>query len=268
MKKKIFATSDIHGNYHALIKALQDAGFDENNDSHLLVVLGDHFDRGTESALVYEYLSRLTEKGKAITIMGNHDLMFIDYLTGKVISPFNYYRNGENETFADFLQRTAPFESWCMIDEKIEDPTYGDFARWLKIATEDIKKKYPNLLNWLENQPYYYETEHYIFTHGAIDTQAEDWHKPNCQKYNYTDWEALTWDDGSFFGSDINNTEKTVVIGHFGTDHLRDKYGLKKTYEEDFSILKRDDGRVIALDSTSIVSDKVNVLVVEDELLN
>ena len=40
MKKKIFAVSDIHGNYHALINALEEAGFDENNDSHLLVVLG------------------------------------------------------------------------------------------------------------------------------------------------------------------------------------------------------------------------------------
>ena len=40
MKKKIFAVSDIHGNYPALIEALKDAGFDENNDSHLLVVLG------------------------------------------------------------------------------------------------------------------------------------------------------------------------------------------------------------------------------------
>lgn len=34
--------------------------------------------------------------------MGNHDLMFIDYLSGKTLDPFNYYRNGERETFADF----------------------------------------------------------------------------------------------------------------------------------------------------------------------
>ena len=112
MKKKIFAVSDIHGNFPALIEALKDAGFDENNDSHLLVVLGDHFDRGEYSVSVYEYLKKLTDKGKAITIMGNHDLMFIDYLEGTVLDPFNYFRNGERETFADFWHRTAPFESW------------------------------------------------------------------------------------------------------------------------------------------------------------
>ena len=44
-------------------------------------------------------------------------------------------------------------------------------------------------------------------------------------------------------------------------------YGLKKDDKEDFSILEREDKRVIALDSTSILSNKINVLVIEDELL-
>ena len=259
MKKKIFAVSDIHGNYPALINALEEAGFDENNDSHLLVVLGDHFDRGEYSLEVYEYLKKLTDNKRAITIMGNHDLMFIDYLSGKTLDPFNYYRNGERETFADFWHRTAPFESWWQMEAvhyPDQQPTNADFA------------EYPELLNWLENQPYYFETKNYIFTHGAIDTYVEDWHNPHCYRYNYTDWKALTWDDGSFFGKSIKNTDKTVVIGHFGTDHLRNMYGLKKDNKEDFSILERKDGRVIALDSTSILSNKINVLVVEDELLD
>lgn len=271
MKKKIFAVSDIHGNYPALINALEEAGFDENNDSHLLVVLGDHFDRGEYSLEVYEYLKKLTDNKRAITIMGNHDLMFIDYLSGKTLDPFNYYRNGERETFADFWHRTAPFESWWQMEAvhyPDQQPTNADFAIWLNIVTKDIKEEYPELLNWLENQPYYFETKNYIFTHGAIDTYVEDWHNPHCYRYNYTDWKALTWDDGSFFGKSIKNTDKTVVIGHFGTDHLRNMYGLKKDNKEDFSILERKDGRVIALDSTSILSNKINVLVVEDELLD
>lgn len=265
---KIFAVSDIHGNYRALKKALDNAGFDENDKSHLLVVLGDHFDRGDESLSVYEYLKELTDKNKAITLMGNHDLMLIDYLDGTVLDPFNYYRNGERETFADFWHRTLPFESWCSIDKNIEQPTNGDFARWLSIARKDINEEYPELLGWLKNQPYYLETKNYIFTHGAIDTKVEDWHKPHCYRYGYTDWDALTWDDGSFFGRNITNTDKTVVIGHFGTNHLREMYGLKKNNEDDFSILEREDKRVIALDSTSILSNMINVLVIEDELLN
>ena len=65
----------------------------------------------------------------------------------------------------------------------------------------------------------------------------------------------------------LYNTDKTVVIGHFGTDHLRNKYGLKNDDKEDFSILKRNDNRVIAIDATTAYSKKVNVLVIESEEL-
>lgn len=267
MQKKIFVVSDIHGHFDELIESLNEKGYNEDDENNLLLVLGDHFDRGTQSLQVYEYLKRLTDEGKAITIMGNHDLMFIDYLEGTVIDPFNYFRNGESETFAEFWHRTKPFESWCMIDKNIGQPTDRDFIQWLSVAVKDINEEYPELLSWLKNQPYYFETKNYIFTHGAIDTKAADWHNPHCYRYSYVDWDALTWDDGSFFGSDIENTDKKVVIGHFGTDHLRDKYNLKKNGEEDFSILRREDGRVIAIDGTTICSKKVNVLVIEREEL-
>ena len=173
---------------------------------------------------------------------------------------------GEKETFADFLHRTAPFESWCMIDKNISDPTYGDFAIWVKEAREEINKEYPDLLDWLKTRPYYYETKNYIFTHGAIDTNAPDWHNPHCIRHSFVDWDALMWDDGSFFGKDIKNTDKIVVIGHFGTQTLRKMYDVGH-YDETWSILKRDDGRVIALDATTCYSHKVNVLVIESEEL-
>ena len=59
MKKKIFAVSDIHGEYEILIKGLKEAGFDEDNPEHLLVSVGDAFDRGGNVLAVYEYLKRL-----------------------------------------------------------------------------------------------------------------------------------------------------------------------------------------------------------------
>ncbi len=265
MKKKIFAISDIHNNYNAMRKGLESAGYDETNPFHLLVVLGDMFDRKPGDAVaIYEYLKRLTDEGKAIVIRGNHESMLQSYLDGSSISSFNYIHNGTDETMADFWHRTAPFESWCALEGNC--PLTGEtFAKWLKIVQKDINKEYPELLPWIKSLPYYYETENYIFTHGAIDTKVEDWHNPHCFRYSYADWDALTWDDGSFFGSKINNTDKTIVIGHFGTDHLRNKYGLKNDNKEDFSILKRNDGKVIAIDATTAYSKKVNVLVIESE---
>lgn len=264
MKKKIFAVSDIHGDYEALISSLKEAGYDENNKNHLLISLGDAFDRGEQSLEVYLYLKRLSDENKAVVLKGNHTMMFIDYLDGTSLSPFNYYKNGERETFADFLHQTAPFESWCMIYKNIGNPTYGDFAEWVKEAREEIKEEFPELLDWLKTRPYYYETQNYIFTHGAIDTKVSDWHSPHCVRYDLTDWDALMWDDGTFFGEEINNTDKKVVIGHFGTQSLRKKYNMGLE-DETWSILKRDDGRVIAIDATTCISHKVNVLVIESE---
>lgn len=40
-----------------------------------------------------------------------------------------------------------------------QQPTNADFAMWLNIVTKDINEEYPELLNWLENQPYYFETK-------------------------------------------------------------------------------------------------------------
>ena len=267
MNKKIFAISDIHGCYLEMIEALNQNGFDENNSDHLLITLGDMFDRGSQSLEIYKYLKRLSDNGKAIVLRGNHDSMLIDYLDGTSISPFNYIHNGTNETLANFLHRTAPFESWCLIERNIEDPTNKDFADWLEIARKQINEEYPELLNWLKERPYYYETENYIFTHGSIDTKVEDWHKPHCYLYNLRDWEALTWDDGSFFGKEITNTEKTIVIGHYSTRALRRIYNIPANDEkEQFNILKRKDGRIIALDGTTNYSRQVNVLVIEDNI--
>ena len=254
-----YAVSDIHGHYDALEDMLRSVSFsDYPGSGDVLVVCGDMFDRGSQSLSVYLRLKEMWDRKTAIIIRGNHENMFIDYLEGKNISPFNYIRNGLDETFAEFLHQTKPFETWCVLEE-IKNPTYGDFAEWVGRAREEINDEYPELLPWLKSLPYYFETEDYIFTHGAIDTQVEDWKNPTIERYGKTGWEALVWDDGSFFGKTIMNTGKTVVIGHFGTNHLREMYGIvDNPGEKDYSILHRSDGKVIALDSTVVVSGGLN----------
>ena len=214
---------------------------------------------------MYEYLHRLSIENKAIVLPGNHTKFFIDFLEGSY-NPFNYLHNGLRETIADFWHRTSPFESWCLLEGQC-DMTQENYAKWVDICRKEIMDEHPDLLHWLKSLPRYFETKHYIGVHGAIDTKVVDWHNPHCYRYNLIDWDALDFDDGYFFGSQINNTNKTVIIGHFGTDHLRNKYGLKNDDKEDFSILKRKDNRVIAIDATTAYSKKVNVLVIESEEL-
>ena len=142
-----------------------------------------------------------------------------------------------------------------------------NYARWVDICRKEIVDEYPELLPWLKSLPRYFESKNYIGVHGAIDTKVPDWHKPHCYRYNLIDWDALDFDDGSFFGSEIRNTDKTIIIGHFGTEHLRKMYDYSpnRNMLGEYDILKRKDGKVIAIDGTVVLSKKINVLVVEDE---
>lgn len=271
MKKNLFFISDIHGCFNEMITALKEAGYDKDDQNNLLVVLGDNFDRGSESLAVYEYLKALTDEGKAVVVKGNHDTMLEEYLDGSCNTPWNYFKNGTDETLAEFLHRSRPFESWLLIDKKedVNPDMNANFEEWIKGARKEINEEYPELLPWLKNLPRYFESQNYIGVHGAIDVDAEDWHEPNCELYGLKGWDALDFNDGTFFGKEITNTKKKIIIGHFGTYHLREMYGLKDSLELDFSTLKRGDGRIIAIDTTTPYSKKVNVFVVEsEELLN
>jgi len=260
---KIFAISDVHGEYDAMINSLKNAGFDENNENHLLISLGDAFDRGEDSVKVYEYLKKLSDNGKAIVLKGNHTKFFIEYLDGTSISPFNWRCNGTNKTLDDFSHRTSAFQSWCILEDK--EPTYDNFVNWLKITRNEINQEYPELLPWLKERPYYFETQNYIFTHGAVDTKVDDWHKPHCYRYNLIDWDALSFDDGSFFGNEIGNTDKIVVIGHFHTRALREKYNIDDKKDKD-DILIRDDKKIVAIDTCTNLTKRVNVFVIDDKI--
>lgn len=256
MKKKIFAISDIHGFYTEMIESLKESGYDEDNPEHLLIVCGDKFDRGKESVKVFQYLKRLMDKNKAIILRGNH-LAFIENFLEGSNDPFNYINNGLNETIADFWHRTAPFESWCALEGNCE-LSIENYSKWAEIARKDINKEYPELLPWIKSLPYYYETDNYIFTHGMIDGQCFDWHNPNIS------WYECTWAKPRDFNNSIVNTDKKVVVGHINCGLLRSLYGYD---ENDNSIFERPDGKVIGLDTCTVLTHKVNVLVLEDEII-
>lgn len=257
MKKKIFITADEHGDYNAIKEAEKEAGYDETNPNHFRISLGDCFDRQTDSLAIYKYYKRLCDEGKMVIVNSNHFPFLTDYLDGTSITPYNYIRNGVNETLADFLHETRPFETWCLFNN-ISEPTYGDFAKWIGIARSEINEEYPELLPWLKSLPYFYETKSYIFTHGGIDGMCEDWKRPP------EGWERWTWAKPEDFFNPIMNTDKKVVVGHINCGLIRSLIGKD---ENDNSTFEREDKRVICLDACTIVSHKVNMLVIEDEIL-
>ena len=71
---KYFVFGDVHGFYKELISKLKRKGFDENNPEHMLLSLGDNFDRGKENYKMFEFLKRMNNKKKIILIKGNHEI--------------------------------------------------------------------------------------------------------------------------------------------------------------------------------------------------
>ena len=96
---KLFVVSDIHSFYTPLMEALNEKGFDPNNDNHWLIVCGDAFDRGNESEEVFRFLMSLERK---ILIRGNHDILLEACCKRGFAHPYGYDDlNGTTRTIND-----------------------------------------------------------------------------------------------------------------------------------------------------------------------
>lgn len=252
-KKKIFAFSDAHGHCSILKEELKKAGFEEGNKDHLLIGIGDYFERGEESLELYLYLRSL--KDQVICLYGNHERFLQDFLNGPT-SMFNYMYNGFDKTLDSFLQQTAAYPMYTIVNADKKGDLWYEFS---KEARDEINNNYPDLKDWLNNLPYYYETKNYIFTHGTIDGKCADWKNPD------TSWKELIWAKPYEFFHSIKNTDKTVVVGHINSGLIRGDF--LNGDSKDNSILIREDGKKICLDTCTILTKKINILVIEDELL-
>ena len=76
-QKKVFAIGDIHGCHRELIELLKTLPLDEHST---LVFLGDYIDRGPESNKVIDTILELKKKYHTITLLGNHEMMFLEFL--------------------------------------------------------------------------------------------------------------------------------------------------------------------------------------------
>jgi serine/threonine protein phosphatase 1 len=250
---KFFVTSDIHSFYTPLKKALDEAGFNPDDENHYLVVCGDVFDRGNESKEVLHFLMGLERK---ILIKGNHDILLEELCMREF--PYSYdSHNGTKRTVLD-LGGTGSFDERCR-------------TTWNKTAA------YRSLL------VNYFETQNYIFVHSWIPINVEydggaskPWYQvgkkltwmEDWRNANDVEWEEAMWGNPfELADMELNQTSKTIVFGHFHTSYARNKYEGKPEWgnKADFSIYYNDN--YIAIDACCAYSGKLNVLVLEDEFL-
>mgnify|MGYP004639247651 CR=1 FL=1 len=263
-KFKFFVVSDVHGHYTELRKALNNAGFRQNNPLHKLVVVGDSFDRGSESYELYKWFTKLIKKGKAIVLRGNHT-QFFEMVLDKKERGFNFQHNGVDKTIDSFIHQTRAFEMFLLFNNL--EYNQESFDKFLSYVSDSIQKEFPSIREELRALPDYFETEHYIFTHGIIfvgqdyrNTSKEFWRSENHWA-KPEDYSIGFW----------NMTGKTLVVGHLDTETVKRAISNRTTLSleqtKPYSTLYVKEFDTYFLDACTILTKKINVLVIEDNMI-
>lgn len=240
---KIFAVSDIHGHCKELKDALEMSGFEKNNPEHLLICCGDYFDRGTENREVMKFFERTENK---VMLLGNHEDMLKEILTAGRLKEHNYL-NGTHLTVTEFFGKNA-IDSFGMIDFS---GRYRDLDR---------------LEEFLGEMKNYYETEKYIFTHGWLPTDISGGiHvKENFRSLPDSMWKKARWIKWTdMYGICPLLSDKTLVCGHMPVQYA---YRISPLRSRENSDIFYGEG-LTAIDGGVFAEGKINVLVLEDELI-
>jgi len=241
MSKKIFAVADIHGHYTELMRALDEAGFDRENEEHLFVSCGDLFDRGCENALVYDFVRKLERK---VLIRGNHEDMLCEVLAcGQTTQ--RERDNGTNNTIRELIGENAIDGNGC-----IDVDLYAD--------------KIKEITDFADSMADYYEVGRYVFAHGWIPVVFNGRYPtvdPCWREASVADWEyarILEWHQIYEVRALLEG--KIIVCGH-RPSRLGDMFD--KNREPDLSEPFYGDG-MIAIDAGTVRSGRVNVLVLDE----
>ena len=251
---KLFVSADVHGFYDHWLTALSNAGFDVQNPDHKLLVCGDLFDRGGQAKELQAFLLEMIEKDKIILIRGNHEDLLLDLVDnyGRYVLNVEGSKHGLNGTFQTVLDLTGmdyyeATESLFHFRNKAEE-------------TPLIKTIIPKMLN-------YYETEKYIFVHSWIPLKNGNTEfNENWRNATEKEWQVARWINPlDCYKLGLFPKDKTLVFGHW---HVSNFWWdlAPKSYEEDGKTSCYDPfitNEIIALDARTVVSKKVNVVVLE-----
>jgi predicted phosphodiesterase len=252
---KLFCVSDIHSYFTPFKKALDKAGFDPTDNSHLLLILGDLFDRGFETIELLDYINSLTN---VIMIRGNHeDLMEKMWSRGYAASHDS--SNGTLRTFNSILY--ANHEARCNKDK-------------FEIVKEVLEPIFDRMVD-------YFETKSYVFVHGWIPMKYDvtkkfaEYGEPTLFDENWRegDWASARWFNGIRKARNgIIVPGKTTICGHWHCSygHMMESIKTDNWITEfgDDAIWEPYEAEgVIAIDRCTAHTGEVNVIVLEDDLI-
>lgn len=252
---KFFVASDIHSYFSLYKKALDAAGYDAENPNHWLIVCGDYFDRGPEPLATLDFFEH---SPRSILIKGNHEDLFEDLCNRGYWCEHDVH-NGTIPTVLAFGQKNP---------KNIEQ-----FESAVVPAQEKVKPLFNKLIP-------YFETENYIFVHGWIPCKADNlppWYAKH-RTYIYdaewrdsheSSWKEARWINGmDAWSQGAKECGKTIVCGHWHTSwghaylhNYRSEFGKDAIFTP-----FKDDG-ILAIDACTAYSERVNIVVIEDEFI-
>lgn len=225
--------------------ALDEAGFDPNDENSWLISLGDEMDRGPDPESVINYIMSLP---RAIWVRGNHQSLMEDLITRGYPCQHDWH----NGTMQSVLS-LAP-------NARLQSEAFT-------IAYEKTKPFFDKAVNYLE-------LKNHIFVHSFIPLKSLDGlpkyytknrkfeFDPDWRHAHASEWEEARWGNPFQLAKDGFLPDKTLVFGHWGVYDQR-----PRDYEgEDLFDIIYGDG-YIGIDATTALSGQVNVLVLEDEFL-
>lgn len=256
---RYYVTSDVHGYFRELKKALTEKVFFDDKEPHKLIVCGDLYDRGTQAREMQDFILDLLSKDEVILVKGNHEDLALDLLYGWTKGSYLrhfYYTNGTIDTV-------------CQLTETAEETLRCDIEKVGRAFLEN-----PYIQTIIPTMVDYYETKHYIFTHGWIPCVYVDY-DPSGKDYIFMEnwrnadadaWKKARWLNGMEAAhSGVIEVGKTIVCGHWHCSFGHSRYEKDGgEFDNNPNFTPYYGNGIIALDACTPISKKVNCIVIED----
>ena len=289
--KTYFVCSDIHGFYKEWMNSLKQSGFDKNNPEHILIILGDIFDRGEEPWKVYKYIKSLPED-RVVMVMGNHEYLLLELVNRKRPNEYDFH-NGTYKTLICLSKDPYKVQDeWIYknIDKYDENELY---EKSLDVYDKAKRKLYDNkklneIVEWIKSPRWrhYYELGKYIFVHSFIPLELYDGFSITTLTRYKSDWRenstlsmwyCSTWGCpyklylSGYFDEELKNG-KILVCGHWHTSDFYNNLLYKDEPSKQLDIYKENPifksdkyPGLIAIDACTALTKTVNILVIKEE---
>jgi serine/threonine protein phosphatase 1 len=188
----IYAIGDIHGRLD-LLQAMEQQVLADGAGiagEKWIVTLGDHIDRGPQSAGVIDHLAASLPAGwRRFSLCGNHELEMLGFIA-RPSSAAGWLEFGGEQTLLSYGMPSA---------QVLERNLRRD--RWRQLIDYWIPAEH---IAWLENLPILIETPRYLFVHAGL--------VPERRLADQDDLDLVGYRDD--FVHDFAEFGKTVVHGH------------------------------------------------------